>query len=282
MKLVLRVLAGVLILGLIGLGGALGFVFSGLYDISATDQHTVPVYWAMQTAMRQSVRQRGEDVTVPDLSDPARIGNGVGRYQDHCVQCHGAPGIAREEAAMGMTPVPADLTHTAREWTPGEIFWVIRNGIKMTGMPAWQFRMSDDEMWDVVAFVRQLPALSPRDYAALVKAQKRKVERGPGHDRDEVPLPPDPDRGKTAIRHYSCHACHEIPGITGADVPVGPPLKGIASRKYLAGILPNSPENMMRWIRAPQEIAPLSAMPDLHVSERDARDITAYLFTLRD
>lgn len=282
MKHILRILAGLLLLGLIGLGGALGFIYSGLYDISATDQHTPPVYWAMQKAMRQSVRQRGDVVKVPDLSDPVRIDSGLARYHEHCLQCHGAPGIARERAAMGMTPVPANLVHTAREWTPGEIFWVIKNGIKMTGMPAWQFRMSDEEIWNVVAFVQRLPALSPREYAALIKAQAARAASAPVPGEDGVPLPPDPDRGKTAIRHYSCHACHEIPGITGANVPVGPPLKGIASRKYLAGILPNSPENMMRWIRAPQEVAPLSAMPDLHVSERDARDITAYLLTLED
>ena len=72
-----------------------------------------------------------------------------------------------------------------------------------------------------------------------------------------------------------------IPGIVGSNAPVGPPLAGVASRQMLGGVLPNSPENMVRWLRDPQKIAPLTAMPDLGVTERDAHDIAAYLATLR-
>jgi cytochrome c2 len=91
----------------------------------------------------------------------------------------------------------------------------------------------------------------------------------------------DIQRGRIAIRQYGCQTCHVIPGVTGADALVGPPLNGIASRLYLAGILQNSPEHMIAWLRNPQVIDPLSAMPTLGVTERDARDIAAYLYTLR-
>jgi cytochrome c len=91
----------------------------------------------------------------------------------------------------------------------------------------------------------------------------------------------DIQRGRVAIRQYGCQTCHLIPGVTGADALVGPPLNGIASRSYLAGVLPNSPEHMMEWLRNPQGINPLSAMPNVGVSESDARDIAAYLYTLR-
>ncbi|HSK11346.1 MAG TPA: c-type cytochrome [Vicinamibacterales bacterium] len=90
----------------------------------------------------------------------------------------------------------------------------------------------------------------------------------------------DADRGAVALRQYACSTCHVIPGIVGADALVGPPLNGIGSRKYLAGVLQNTPENMVHWIRYPQEAAPLSAMPDLGVTERDARDMVAYLYQL--
>jgi cytochrome c2 len=80
---------------------------------------------------------------------------------------------------------------------------------------------------------------------------------------------------------YACASCHRIPGITGPESPVGPPLEHIASRTILGGVIPNTPENMIRWIRAPQEVTPLTAMPDLGVSERDAVDIAAYLATLK-
>lgn len=91
----------------------------------------------------------------------------------------------------------------------------------------------------------------------------------------------DPDRGRTLIRQYGCHTCHTIPGVRGADAVVGPPLDRIGVRTYLGGSLANSPENLIRWIRAPQSIRPGTAMPDTGVGERDGRDIAAYLYTLR-
>ena|SRR5436190_5609482 len=91
----------------------------------------------------------------------------------------------------------------------------------------------------------------------------------------------DPDRGKVAIRRYGCGACHTIPGIHGANATVGPPLDKIAGRSYLAGMLPNTSGDMMQWIQYPQRVLPRNAMPDMGVSERDARDIAAYLYTLK-
>jgi cytochrome c2 len=91
----------------------------------------------------------------------------------------------------------------------------------------------------------------------------------------------DAKRGMAAIQTYGCGGCHSIRGVRGATGLVGPPLDNIASRVYLAGHLPNSPANMVRWIRYPQQVDPRNAMPDMGVSERDARDMAAYLYTLR-
>jgi cytochrome c len=90
----------------------------------------------------------------------------------------------------------------------------------------------------------------------------------------------DPWRGRAALLRYGCQACHTIPGIPGARAVVGPPLTGIADRVYLAGKLPNTAENMERWIRHPREVDSRTAMPDTGVTEQDARDIAAYLYTL--
>ena len=90
----------------------------------------------------------------------------------------------------------------------------------------------------------------------------------------------DAQRGRQLIPQYGCGACHTIPGIDGAKGQVGPPLNGIADRAYLAGVLSNTPNNMVTWIMHPQQIPPGSAMLELGVSERDARDIAAYLYTL--
>ena len=88
-------------------------------------------------------------------------------------------------------------------------------------------------------------------------------------------------RGKLAVASYGCVSCHTIPGIRGADALVGPPLDRIASRTYVAGVLVNTPENLVRWIEGPPQVDPLTAMPDLHVTEADARDIATFLSTLR-
>ena len=86
----------------------------------------------------------------------------------------------------------------------------------------------------------------------------------------------DPERGRAKIREYGCHACHTIPGVPGATGKVAAPLTGIAGRMYLAGLLANNPENMILWIRNPPSIDPGTAMPNMGVSEQDARDIAAY------
>jgi cytochrome c2 len=91
----------------------------------------------------------------------------------------------------------------------------------------------------------------------------------------------DAERGKLLLRQYGCGACHSIPGVAVAKGNVGPPLEEIAKRVYLAGVLPNTPENMKRWIRNPREIDPRTAMPDLQVPEPHALDMVAYLYRLR-
>jgi cytochrome c len=92
---------------------------------------------------------------------------------------------------------------------------------------------------------------------------------------------PDPDRGKTAIAHYGCASCHTIPGIRGANGLVGPSLDRIASRTYIAGVLANTHDNMLRWIHDPPKVDDKTAMPDLEVTDQDARDIASYLYTLK-
>jgi cytochrome c len=91
----------------------------------------------------------------------------------------------------------------------------------------------------------------------------------------------DPDRGADAIGRYGCSACHTIPGIQRANAQVGPSLERIAGRYYLAGQLHNTPSNMVRWIQHPQQVERGTAMPEMGVTDSDARDIAAYLYTLR-
>ncbi len=99
------------------------------------------------------------------------------------------------------------------------------------------------------------------------------------------PPPPalggDPENGKLLLRQFACGSCHAIPGVAAAHGKVGPPLEGVASRVYLAGILPNTPERMAAFIRAPHKADPKTAMPDMGVTDAHARDMVAYLYTLK-
>jgi mono/diheme cytochrome c family protein len=257
---------------LVLLAAGAAFVYSGVYDVSATDNHLWPTYWTIRVAMERSVGVRAKRVEVPPLDDAPRARRGLAVYREHCVRCHGAPGVAPEPFALGLMPVPENLVHVANSWSAAEIYWTVRNGLKMTGMPAWQYRLGENQIWDVVAFVKTLPSLSPEDYEAL--------REGRAPEREPQDGPADAKRGEQAIQQYACVTCHAIPGVVGSQAPVGPSLKRIASRSYIAGVLPNTLENMTLWLIAPQDVKPGTAMPDLDMSARDAKDIAAYLATL--
>ena len=269
-------LATLCLTGLAAIGGVLAVIYSGVYDVSAASQHTAPVYWALEIGMLKAVQRRARGIEAPPLDDPQLVRRGFVLHRAACVQCHGAPGVAPDAAGQGLLPVPNNLVQTAREWRAAEIYWVTRNGLKMTGMPAWGMRFTDDELWAIVAFVKTLPQLTAARYRVLHADPGAAAAKRPVGD---PPRPGDPARGVLAMQQYACTTCHMIPGLVGSRVYVGPPLTGIARRKYLAGTLPNSPENMVRWIQKPKSISPETLMPDLSVSDEHARDIAAYLLT---
>lgn len=272
--------AAVLLAGAVGAAVA----YFGIYNIAATKQHTGPVFRLLDYGMRRSVDVRADAIAVPDLAQPRRIATGATHYQALCLQCHGAPGVAPHAIAFGMAPAPANLMTAGRSWPPAEIFWVVKHGIKMSGMPAWVYRLSDDEIWDVVAFVRAMTAMTPQAYAAFMATLPQSApRRGEEATSGGLPLQPgDAQAGRRAAAQYLCATCHTIPGVVGASHHVGPPLAGIGRRTFIGGVLTNTPENMVRWLKNPQSVDPLSAMPPLGLSEQDARDITAYLYTLDD
>ena len=272
----MKTLIAALVTGALAAGA--GLFWFGAYDMSATDQHLAPTYWLLEKGMRRAIAARAKQIEVPPLDDPARLERGAALYVAHCVQCHGGPGVAPAAFALGLTPAPANLVHTAREWHAAEMYWVVREGLKMTGMPAWRYRLADEDIWSVVAFVRALPAIAPRDFIAL--AARIDAQPTPSAVAAQPQSRPDPARGKRAVQQYLCITCHAIPGVVGSNAPVGPPLAGMATRAVIAGVLPNTPENLVRWLRAPQEVSPHNAMPNLGVSERDAQDIAAFLRTL--
>jgi cytochrome c1 len=250
-------------------------IYSGVYDVSAMRQHTGPVYWVLEATMRQAVRRRAADITPPPLSDPQLVRRGFLLHRESCVQCHGAPGVTPDDAGKGLLPQPNNLAQAALEWSAAEIYWVTQNGLKMTGMPAWGMRYPEADLWAIVAFVKYLPTMTAAEYAAMARAAPRGAT-------PEWPAAGAGDAGKglLALQQYACTTCHHIPGMVGSVAWVGPPLDGIAGRTYLAGRLPNSRENLVRWIRDPKAISPATLMPDLGVTEQHARDMAAYLYLM--
>ena len=180
---------------------------------------------------------------------------------------------------MAMQPVPGSLIGAARKWRAHELYWITRHGIKMSGMPAWQHHLSEAELWAVVAFVLQLPALTPTAYGELMAQAWQCHTTEP----TTVPKPANgrAERGPIALQMYGCHACHSIPGITGPQPQVGPPLAGFGSRQLIAGRLANTHDNLVGWIRHPQRWDARTAMPDLGVTQEHAEEMAAHLATLR-
>lgn len=280
-RVVVLTFAGLALCGALAAGL---LVYTGWYDVSATQSHTKLVHRLLDIGLARSVAVRAEQIQEPDLSGEARIKNGFELFRTHCVQCHGAPGAAPAPYALGLNPAPASLVASARERPATEIFWIIREGIKMTGMPAWKYRLTDTQMWDVAAFMRILPTLSAVDYRQWDENSTRRLPRS----ASSAPAPASTSRigdvtaGRQAVEQYLCATCHVIPDVAGASHHVGPALAGIAARPFIAGVLPNNPENMRLWLMAPTTIKPGTAMPDLGISDQDARDIAAFLTTLSD
>jgi mono/diheme cytochrome c family protein len=164
------VIASILCGGLLLLLGGFAAIYAGAYDVAATAPHWQITHWVMETARVRSIKAHAAGIQAPPgLDDPAKILIGVEHFAAHCAVCHGAPGVPRGDIAQGLYPQPPDLAKTAPLYSDGELFWIVKNGIKMTGMPAWSDH-SDEELWATVAFLKKLPGMSEQDYARLVMA----------------------------------------------------------------------------------------------------------------
>ncbi len=153
----------------VALIGAAAFIYSGWYNVAASEPHTAITEAIAATTMKQSVRAHARDLRAPDLSDVQGVKAGAIHYAENCQLCHGAPGRKPGELAEGLMPRPPDLAKTASNWTVPELFWIVKNGIRMTGMPAWGPTHDEQELWQVVAFITRLPQMSAEEYQRLTQ-----------------------------------------------------------------------------------------------------------------
>lgn len=144
---------------------SLVIAITGAYDIAASRDHTPLVRWMLDTTMENSVKRMASDVGQPPQQ--LNIAAGGAEYKAMCEHCHGGPGVERAEWAKGMLPMPPHLTEHAEEWETNEIFWLVKHGVKATAMPTFGGSHDDGTLWNIAAFVKQLPAMTKEDYAAV-------------------------------------------------------------------------------------------------------------------
>jgi mono/diheme cytochrome c family protein len=142
------------------------FVGSGLYNIGADDHHITMVVAAIQALRERSIAARAGAIGVPRLEDPSKISAGAERYAALCVDCHLAPGVVQSDLRKGLYPHPPNLVQEDIR-DARSAFWTIKHGIKMSAMPAWGGTLNDEAIWDIVAFLRQMPSMSPETYQQL-------------------------------------------------------------------------------------------------------------------
>ena len=159
------------------------FVGSGAYNFAADDPHTSAVHSLLETMRDRSIETRAAGLQTPYLSDPTRIVQGAGNYNAMCVGCHLSPGMAESELSKGLYPSPPNLSKEKVE--PAQAFWVIKHGIKASGMPAWGKSMSDEYVWNMAAFLQELPKLDADRYQEMVaRSGGHHHDHGGGHDED--------------------------------------------------------------------------------------------------
>lgn len=218
----------------LGSGGIL-FAWSGLYSVAASSGHFPMVQWFLHYALQRSVATQSLAVGAPPpLDDPALLRRGAGHYDSGCAPCHGAPGTPRQGVPLRMLPQPPYLPEAAKAWTTKELFWIVRHGLKYTGMPSWPAPEREDEVWAMVAFLRALPPMTPEIYRTLARGEFAET----GSPADAL-FP----TGESALA--GCARCH---GRDGAGDPNGafprldihdPAYIERALRDYAAGLRPS-------------------------------------------
>lgn len=163
--------ATVLALVIAGAIGAVLLAWSGLYNVSASSGHWPITTWFLHFTLRNSIKTHAIGIEQPPLGHPALVHKGLAHYQGGCAPCHGQPGEAQGKIARHLLPQPPFLPETVREWTPEQLFWIVKHGLKYTGMPAWPAPARDDEAWAVVAALRRLPDMTPEDYGRISRGE---------------------------------------------------------------------------------------------------------------
>ena len=181
-KIAVWVLAALIVLAAIA-------VYSGAYNFAADDAHWGLTTRIIGTARERSIASRSDKIAAPaNLQDAKTIASGAGEYAEMCAGCHLAPGMKDTEIRAGLYPKPPNLVNHGAHRPAAQQFWIIKHGLKMTGMPAWGLTHDDERIWSMVAFLQKLPGLTPETYRELVESGEgghHHDEKGGGDHEDE-------------------------------------------------------------------------------------------------
>ncbi len=175
-------------------------MFSGVINVAATNPHNPVTGFILSTTMDNSVRAHAKGITAPPLDDARMVMEGFRHYREMCVGCHLAPGINSTEISEGLMPRPPTLQDEVEEWKPEELFWVTKNGVKMTGMPAWGPTHSDAKIWAIVAFLEKLPHMTVEQYQEMDRTAG--AGEGDEHHPAASEAAHDHDPGDAAATHH--------------------------------------------------------------------------------
>jgi mono/diheme cytochrome c family protein len=164
----MKLLAFIGFLAIVVAVAAAAYFFGGFYSVAGTAEDPAIVKWVLTKVRMASIGRHATDATPIPLDDPANIQAGARAFAARgCTTCHGGPGVEWAKFSEGLHPDPPDLKDVVKEREPPELFWVIKNGINMTGMPSFgAIEVPDREIWTIVAFIKKLPSVSEADYKA--------------------------------------------------------------------------------------------------------------------
>jgi cytochrome c553 len=216
------------LLAVFGFGGLL-IAASGIIPIKASSGHWAITRWFLNFAKERSVSTHTLGLEVPSLDEPGLVLKGAGHYETGCRPCHGNPAVPQPRVAWKMTPSPPYLPPRIPEWEADELFYIVKHGIKFTGMPAWPSHLRDDEVWAMVAFLRRFPELDEAEYKRL--AQGDAAPSGAVAPLPDLTVP----EGVVRAIATSCARCHGVNGL-GRGMGAFPKLAGQRPDYLLASL----------------------------------------------
>jgi mono/diheme cytochrome c family protein len=169
----MRILAVIGALAIVVGIGAATFFFGGFYSVAATAEDPAVVTWALTQVRNASINRYALEQPPASINDPASVQFGAKAFAAHgCTTCHGGPGVSWLKLSEGLHPDPPDLKKVVNQRSPPQLFWIVKNGINMTGMPSFALAgAKDEEVWQIVAFLKKLPTVSEADYKSWTAAR---------------------------------------------------------------------------------------------------------------